>query len=112
MTHANPVELVLSRLQNVKKNGRGASGACPVRGCTYRLSVSRGDEDRALVSCVGGHRADDVVAALGLKLSDLFVPNGREKGEGGRYSPPNNTATAQHPGLTLAQYAAAKKLDP
>jgi hypothetical protein len=84
----DPVELVLSRLQNVKKNGSGNSGACPVSGCTYRVSVNRGDDDgRALVSCNGGHRADDVVAALGLKLSDLFVPNGREKGEGGRYAP-------------------------
>jgi hypothetical protein len=112
MSNADPVELVLSRLQNVKKNGAGASGACPVPGCTYRVSISRGDDGRALVSCVGGHRANDVVAALGLTLRDLFVPNGREKGEGGSHTPPNNTATAQHPGLTLAQYAEAKKLDP
>jgi hypothetical protein len=87
MSNADPVELVLSRLQNVKKNGAGASGACPVPGCTYRVSISRGDDGRALVSCNGGHRADDVVAALGLKLSDLFVPNGREKGEGGGMPP-------------------------
>ena len=108
----DPIELILSRLQNVKRNGTGASGACPVLDCTYRLIVNRGDDGRALVSCKGGHRADDVVATLGLKLSDLFVPNGREKGEGARHTPPNNTATAQHPGLTIAQYAGAKKLDP
>jgi hypothetical protein len=111
MSAADPVELVLSRLQNVKKNGTGTSGACPVPNCTYRVSIGRSDDGRALVSCVGGHRADDVVAALGLKLSDLFVPNGREKEGGAAISP---RSTPQHPnasGLTLAGYAEAKRLD-
>ncbi len=40
------------------------------------LSVGVGDDDRVLVKCMAGCRVEDVVAALGLELSDLFAGRG------------------------------------
>ena len=91
MSAADPVDLVLSRLQNVKTNGRGGVRRCPVAGCTYRLNVTPGDDHRALVACHGGHRAEEVVGSLGLTLGDLFVPTAASRGEGG-FIPLRSTA--------------------
>jgi hypothetical protein len=46
-----------------------------------------------------------------LNRSDLIRERGRKKKrEGGSSTPGNNTATAQHPGCTIAVYAEAKKI--
>jgi hypothetical protein len=73
-----------------------------------------------LLHCFVDCEPEAIVAAIGLTMKDLFPPrpaavkengHGHHRGEGGRF-PPINTATAQHAGLKLAQYAEAKKLDP
>jgi len=46
------------------------------------LSVSLGQDGRILIHCFAGCRPEDVVAALGLKMSDLFPePLRRPKGD-------------------------------
>jgi hypothetical protein len=109
---AEPLEMLRTKLRQIAPNGYGGFwAACPVRDCPYRLKVSRGDDGRALLWCPAGHQADDILAPLGLTLRELFVPNGHVKAGGGSSIPPNYSATAQHSGLTLAQYAEAKALD-
>jgi hypothetical protein len=105
----DPLSRILPRLETVKQNGSGYTARCPVPGCPYRVSIKAGDDGRALVFCQGGHGAADVCSALGVPLSALFPARGTGTGEG--ETPANTSATAQHPGLTLAQYAEAKKLD-
>src|SRR5579885_3630284 len=68
-----PAEKLLSRLHGVKKAGRGWSARCPAHGDQKAsLSVSEGSDGTALLKCHAGCSTDAVLAALGLKLRDLF----------------------------------------
>ena len=67
-------ELILSRLERVKLNGKGWRADCPVghshaRGC---LSLSEADDGRILLFCFACGNASDPLRALGLELADLF----------------------------------------
>lgn len=68
-----PVELVLQKLKDSKKVEDGWRARCPAHNGTSNnsLSVSSGDNERALVFCHSGCSAEAVVKALGLKMSDL-----------------------------------------
>src|SRR2546426_892195 len=68
-----------------------------------------GDGGRTLVHCHAGCSPQAIVAALGLRLADLFA-GGHQVGRG--VHPPENGATVQPPGCTLAAYAAEKWLPP
>lgn len=60
----------LSRLHNV----HGHSAQCPAHDDhANSLSVSTGKDGRIVVKCHAGCSAEDICAALGLKLSDLFA---------------------------------------
>ena len=68
-----PAEKLLSRLHGVKKAGHGWSARCPAHGDQKAsLSVSEGSDGTALLKCHAGCSTDAVLAALGLKLRDLF----------------------------------------
>ena len=63
----------------VEKNGTGYKARCPVLGHGQgrgdrnpSLSVTEGDDGRALVYCHAGCLREDVVAAAGLEMRDLF----------------------------------------
>lgn len=59
-----PVQLLLSKLTGVKKSGSGWSARCP--GHEDRrasLSISEGDDGRALVHCHAGCPVDEVCAS-------------------------------------------------
>ena len=80
----DPVQEVLSRLQGVKETGADSYIArCPVathgKGRGDRnasLTVSRGDDWRALVHCHANCQTDAVLEALGMTARDLFPGNG------------------------------------
>jgi hypothetical protein len=101
--------------------------ACPYPGHADKNPSWRWDERKARAYCTcikGSHSILDVlmkvegidfktaiVRAKLLTRSDLIRERRRKKkGEGGSSTPGNNTATAQHPGCTLAVYAEAKKI--
>ena len=70
---ANPTEHLLSRLERVRKCGRGWIARCPAHeDRTASLSVAAGEDGRVLLNCFGGCDAADVVAAVGLEMGDLF----------------------------------------
>jgi len=51
---------------------------CPAHDDTEpSLSVSEGDDRRALLNCFAGCSTQTVVEELGLKMSDLFEHNGK-----------------------------------
>jgi hypothetical protein len=67
------VDNLLSRLKRVKGTGSGWQARCPAHeDRVASLSVSEGDDGRALVKCHAGCAAETVAAALGLQLADLF----------------------------------------
>jgi hypothetical protein len=112
-----PVERVLERAGGVRKRSAGWMVSCPRpdhgRGRGDKnpsVSVSEGDDGRALVDCKAGCETETVVAAWGLSMSDLFED--RDGHDGGKkvfgHTPRNNTATVQR--CTLEGYAEAKKL--
>jgi len=75
------------------------------------LSVGLGADERVLLKCFAGCPVEAVVQALGLQLRDLFPESRRDGGGGGGSTPPKTDAhTRTLGGLTLAEYAKAKRL--
>lgn len=72
--NSNPADarLLVSRLDGVKRAGKGWRARCPVHGGrSESLSVIESDSGRVLVRCHAECSAAAVVAAVGLRLSDL-----------------------------------------
>jgi hypothetical protein len=120
-----PVDKVLERAIGVQKAGSGWLVSCPLpdhgqgRGDQNpSVSVSEGDDGRALVRCKAGCETEAIAAAWGLSMSDLFESrNGRAGARsvgtaGGEkafeHTPRDNAATLQR--CTLEEYARAKRL--
>ncbi len=103
-----PVDLVLDRLEGVKERDKGYQALCPAHEDREpSLSVSEGEEGKAILNCFAGCEAEEIVASIGLKMKDLFVRrNGHEKFL--RSTPQKTTATVQP--CTLENYSAAKGL--
>ncbi|MDP6854131.1 MAG: hypothetical protein QF598_01375 [Arenicellales bacterium] len=72
-----PVDALLTRLERVKQTAPGQWRArCPAhesKGLT--LSIGEADSGAALVHCFAGCGAADVLASVGLQLSDLYPPD-------------------------------------
>ena len=61
----------------MKRNGKTAACRCPAHDDKRAsLSISEGEDGRALVSCHAGCEIEEIVSALGLKTADLFPQNG------------------------------------
>jgi 5S rRNA maturation endonuclease (ribonuclease M5) len=122
---------LLSHLKGVRPGSGGWTARCPAHDDHYNsLSVHQRD-GRLLLKCHAGCGWREIIDALGLDATVLFVD---QAGGGGRRTPSNNRATAQprvkstktsdfpamhrkeasadsaRSGLTLEQYAAAKAL--
>ncbi len=82
----SPVETFVSRLECVRQRGAGQWSACcpahPDNGPS--LSIREVDEGRVLLHCFAGCHVDQIVAAVGLELTDLFPP----RPQGGRGTSP------------------------
>jgi putative DNA primase/helicase len=105
-----PVDLVLERADNARRVSGGWLVSCPVtrhgqgRGdVNPSVSVTEGDDGRALVRCKTGCDTESVVSSWGLTMADLFKRrNGH--GRGGSYASPETRSTGQP--ATLENYAA------
>lgn len=83
----NPVlRNVLSRLKGVKPCGDGYKAHCP---CPHHddqrqsLSVSEGEDGRVLLFCHAGCSVNDICAAIGLEVKDLYPkPEGKRNHAG------------------------------
>ncbi len=70
-----PIELVLSKLPDAKRNGTGWQARCPAHDDRRpSLSIAEGDGGRALVHCHAGCTPEAVAAAIGLKMAELMPP--------------------------------------
>ena len=92
-----PVDLVLGRLEGVKERGEGYQALCPAHEDREpSLSVSQGEDGRALITCFAGCETEEIVTALGLEMKDLFERRNEHK-KVLRPIPAKTTATL-HPG--------------
>jgi excisionase family DNA binding protein len=74
----NPIERVLEKLPDAKRSGAGWVALCPAhQDRTPSLSISEGDDGRALIHCHAGCATSKVASALGLPMSDLMPPRNR-----------------------------------
>lgn len=73
---------VISRLEGMGLRSQGDGrwkARCPGHDDREAsLSVTRGTDGRALIKCFAGCSADQIVGAMGLKLTDLFADDRRE----------------------------------
>ena len=71
----DPIQTILSRLRQVRPDGRNRWRAC----CPAHddkapsLSLRQGDDGRALLFCHAGCPIEAIVSAMGLELNDLFI---------------------------------------
>jgi hypothetical protein len=75
-----PMDMVLERLPDARTSGVGWSARCPSHDDQHAsLSVSEGDDGRALVYCHAQCSFEAILSALGLTARDV-MPNGNKKG--------------------------------
>ncbi len=68
-----PIELLLSKLPDVKRNSQGWQARCPAHDDRRpSLSIAKGDDGRVLVRCHAGCTTEAVVSALGMSMRDLM----------------------------------------
>ena len=66
-------DILISRLDGVIKSGDGWRARCPAHyGKSASLAIGIGDKGSVLVHCFAGCAVHDVLAAMGMKLADLF----------------------------------------
>jgi len=66
---------ILLRLQNVSQVNGGWQATCPAHpDSTPSLSISEGKGGKTLMSCHAGCKIEQIVAVMGLQMSDLFPP--------------------------------------
>lgn len=90
---------LLERLGGVRQIGSGRWIArCPAHEDRRpSLSIRELDDGRLLVHCWAGCDAPDIVASLGLKLSDLFPPRDQRK----HFTPPTRHAFSARDALEV-----------
>lgn len=70
---ASPIDIALARLEGVTHAGKSFKALCPAHGDkTPSLSIKEGDDGRVLLHCFAGCGIGEIVAAMGLRMSDLF----------------------------------------
>jgi hypothetical protein len=106
----------LAHLKGVRKAGDGWTCRCPAHADKQNsLSVHHRDS-KWLLKCHAGCPVEQITAAIGMKVADLFDEEASKRKGGGREAdtPANNKTTKQPKqpgaGLTLEQYARAKDL--
>lgn len=72
------IDTILSHLEGVRRQGRGYVARCPAHADkSPSLSLREGDDGRTLVHCHAGCTAEEIMGAIGMRLTDLFPGSGR-----------------------------------
>lgn len=72
--YTSPEKLILARLEQVKKYGKGWRAKCPAHDgkSNNSLAIITNENGAVILHCFGGCGALDIVHALRLEMSDLF----------------------------------------
>jgi hypothetical protein len=125
---------ILPLLKNVKRTPSGYSARCPAHDDNESsLSLGQGEDGKLLLKCFAGCNVKDILAGVGMKMSDLFPGHGglsprnslqpcnpralsdEKAGESSRQNNPTSTpkpaqSLQSEGGITLERYAEAKHL--
>lgn len=72
---SEPVARLLAKLDGIRRNGTGWMARCPAHEDRQAsLSVTAGDDGRALLYCHAGCNVEAVTGAAGIATADLFEP--------------------------------------
>ena len=105
-----PVELVLSKLPDAKRNGKGWTARCPAHDDRRpSLSVNEGKNSKALVFCFAGCSKPEVVTALGLRMRDLMPTDTLTTDRIGRKRPQRRVLSASTPKDSRKKYRTARE---
>ena len=97
---SDPMELVLSRLEHVRRGPRGVTARCPAHDDkSPSLSVGVGNDGRVLLKCHAGCAPEAIVTSIGLTLADLF-PSDQDTAR------PTTPVRSKAPGWTSLRSAA------
>ena len=79
-----PAENVLSRLTRVKRTGPDRwIASCPTRNDKHpSMTIRAMPDERVLIYDHGGDSVDEILAALGMEMSDLYPPRLEAPGPG------------------------------
>ncbi len=70
---SDPLALVLSRVDGVRKSGKGHTFKCPAHDDkSASVSAGIGNSGAVILHCFAGCSTADVLAAIGLQLADLY----------------------------------------
>lgn len=93
---ANPIDMVLGKLNGIMCSGKNMKALCPAHGDkTPSLSIKEGEDGRVLLHCFSGCPVEEIVAAMGLKMIDLFAEDA------------NNHHSLKIPGVSARQLSLA-----
>lgn len=68
-----PLDVLLSRLDDVRRSGRGWRSRCPAcGGKSHKVSIAEADNGAVLLHAFCGCSPAEVLQAVGLSLGDLF----------------------------------------
>ncbi len=96
--HGAPLDEVLDRLELVRRNGAHWSARCPAHpDRTPSLSVGTGDDGRVLLRCWAGCPVDEITAAVGLDVADLYPPRPPWDARSGPSRPPRARPATRRP---------------
>ena len=88
-TSSDALLTVLNRLSRVCSHGNEYQALCPAHPDQQAsLSINTGTDGRVLLHCFAGCTAEQITAALGLTLADLFPQNGHGRVGRGVFTQP------------------------
>src|SRR5262245_8453537 len=110
-TPAMQPEGFLQHFDNVQSAADGWKARCPTHDDRSRdsLSISLGNEGRVLLHCFAGCTIEAILAKVGLRMRHLFPP-GTRRTQSTDARQAENRPIPELGGLTLAEYARAKRL--
>lgn len=70
-----PIDIILPQLKKVKSTSNGWQASCPAHSDTKPSLSVKQDNNKVLLYCHAGCKIEDIVHALGLRMTDLFQKN-------------------------------------
>lgn len=78
----NGLEVLLSRLKKVRKNGKDYLACCPAhQDKSPSLTIAEKADGKVLIHCFAGCSPAEIVAAVGMNLSELMPESLRHHGK-------------------------------
>lgn len=98
------IQKILDKLKNVKRTGDGYQACCPAHDSKNKasLNITETDDGKVLLHCFSGCSTENIVAAMGLTMADLFSDDGKPS--------VSQSQRPVLPGCTMREYSDAKRI--